>query len=276
MKFSGIGIDDKSHIYFYTPSQTAKKLLYYPIAAGSFHCNSDYRVERKNYDSILALYVVNGNLTLIQNGEKTKAEKDTLLLIDCYEPHEYFADSFAQTLWVHFDGGESRIWFDEIKLKKGQKIKTGGSCADLLMRIIDSIKNAENECVVSNRIYSLLCHILSTSEQNIQNDTLKSVTDAKKYIKENLEKDLSVEIIAKSAHLSASYFSKTFKESTGLSPYDYLLNLRLEKAKELLLQTDFSVSEIAYKTGFNSAANFIYFFKKETNITPLKFRKMKF
>ncbi|MDE6659385.1 MAG: helix-turn-helix transcriptional regulator, partial [Eubacterium sp.] len=73
-----------------------------------------------------------------------------------------------------------------------------------------------------------------------------------------------------------SFFSKVFKETTGFSPYDYLLSVRLDKAKELLQKTDDSIQNIAFKTGFNSTSNFIYFFKKEMGISPLKFRKIRF
>ena len=82
--------------------------------------------------------------------------------------------------------------------------------------------------------------------------------------------------MANASHMSVSYFSKIFKEAAGSSPYDYLLTVRLDKAKEMLRQTDCSIESIAYKTGFNSASNFLYFFKKETGISPLKFRNLKF
>lgn len=276
MEISGNGICKGSHIYFYTPSQTAKKLLYYPIAAGDYCCDSDYAVERDRYDSILALYVADGNITFIQNDIEVKAEKGELLLINCCRKHRYFTKTSAKTIWVHFDGSESRAWFDEIKSQKGQKIKDSGRLASLLREIVDNIKNDENEYLISGRIYSLLCDISSVSERSAQDDKLISINNAKQYMKEHLGECLTVSSMAKAAHLSPSYFSKLFKEATGSSPYDFLLNLRLEKAKELLHQTNLSVSEIAYQTGFNSDANFIYFFKKETNISPLKFRKLKF
>ena len=102
------------------------------------------------------------------------------------------------------------------------------------------------------------------------------IETAKKYINDNFNKDLKVENIAGTVNMSESYFSRLFKKATTFSPYDYLLNVRLEKAKELLLKTDLPISEIAYKTGFNSDANFIYFFKKETGISTLKFRNISF
>lgn len=277
MELIGNGLDKGSHMYFYTASQTAKKLLYYPIAVGEFYCNSNYNVERTtNYDSILALYVLDGSVTLQQNGNTLTAYKNELLLVDCYKPHKYFADTAAHTLWVHFDGNNSRQWFDEIKLKKGQKIKCNRQTADCFSNIIKYINSNQNEYDISYLLYSLLCLISKVNEFNYESKKINSIEKSKDFILSNYDKNISVSEIADPALMSASFFSKVFKETTGFSPYDYLLSVRLDKAKELLQKTDDSVQNIAFKTGFNSTSNFIYFFKKETGISPLKFRNIKF
>lgn len=110
----------------------------------------------------------------------------------------------------------------------------------------------------------------------IEQTVILLIEATKNYITSNYSKNISVADIAGAAYMSASHFSKVFWETTGFSPYDYLLTIRLDKAKELLLQTDDPIESIAGKTGFNSASNFIYFFKKETSLSPLKFRNMKF
>ena len=120
-----------------------------------------------------------------------------------------------------------------------------------------------------------MCDILNP-EASIENERLEKINEAKKFIEENYQEALSVEKIAATVNYSVPYFSKIFKEATKLSPYDYLLSVRLEKAKELLHKSDASISQIAFLTGFNSDANFIYFFKKHLGISPLKFRNIIF
>ena len=95
MELVGNGLNKGSHMYFYTPSQNAKRILYYPIAVGDFYCNGEYRVSRTNYDSILMVYVLEGSIGMVQENAELKAEKNELLLIDCYKPHLYFTDSSA-------------------------------------------------------------------------------------------------------------------------------------------------------------------------------------
>lgn len=276
MELTGNGLNKGSHMYFYTVSQNSKKLLYYPIAVGEFYCNSDYNVVRNRYDSILAIYVLDGSITMVQNNMSISAQKDEMLLIDCYTYHEYFTEFNAHTLWVHFDGNNSREWFDEIKAKKGQKIKCTRQTAECISNIIKYVKLNQSEYSISNELYSMLCNISNENTAGQESTRSRQIETAKKFIISNYDKNISINDIADNAHMSVSYFSKIFKDATGFSPYDYLLAIRLDKAKELLQQTDNSVEGIAYKTGFNSTSNFICFFKKQTGISPLKFRNIRF
>lgn len=270
MKLLGNGLNEHSHMYFYTPSAKAKRLLYYPLCAGEFYCNGEYEVKREQYNSFLFLLVLDGEI--IYNNESAK--QNELLLIDCYKPHSYYTNTNAHTLWLHFDGNNSKELFETLVAEKGQKIKCPASTAEHFREIITLIKNNKNETALSKEIYALICDLSVPITQDYKKSN--AALAVKKYIADNFDSDIKVEDMAKAVNLSASHFSRVFKEATTFSPYEYLLNLRLEKAKELLLKTDLPVSEIAYKTGFNSAANFIYFFKKETSVSPLKFRKLQF
>lgn len=271
MEIKGNGINKGSQMYFHTPGQNAKKLLYYPIAAGNFYCNRDYTVKRNRYDSILIILVLSGSITLEQNGIHTANESEALV-IDCYRAHKYYSTEESHTLWVHFDGNNSRKWLSETGL---QKIRCNSKIAEHILRIIDYIQHNGSEYDISSTLYSVICE-LSKPETNMQSQRLIQINQAKSYIENNFSTQISVDDISASVNMSTSYFSKIFRESTGVSPYDYLLSVRLEKAKEMLHKTDFPISQIAYQTGFNSDANFIYFFKKQTGISPLKFRNISF
>lgn len=272
MLLSGNGLLEGSKMYFHTPSDFAKDLLFYPISAGEFFCNSEYYVERKNNNSILALFVENGTIEFSADDIDISANKGDILFVDCYKPHKYFCTDSAHIIWVHFDGGNSRQWFHEITKQSGQIFSCSSNATDSIKGIIYAIEKEKSEAEISKKIYSLLCNSLK-NEVNESNSKEDIVELAKKYIKDNLEKDVNVNEIAKFVHLSPSYFSQIFKTVTGITPYAYLLGERLEQSKQLLLKTQLAVSEIASLTGFNSDANFIYFFKNETGTTPLKYRK---
>lgn len=274
MNFKDIGTEYGSKIYFHSPSSYAKRLLYYPIASGIFYCNSHYRVKRDNYDSFQLIYVADGEILLEQGGFNYTAHSGEFLIIDCYKPHYYYAEKNAQTIWLHFDGSSSAEWYNEIKENCGVVIKNYGKSLPILTTIIDMMKRGESELALSSKIYELILSVPLNSKSSSLKEN-EELNNALKYIADNYGKEISVAALAQTAKLSQSHFSKLFKSYTGLSPYDYLLNVRLEKAKEMLIETDLSISEIASKTGFNSTANFIYFFHKETLASPLKFRKFK-
>ena len=93
------------------------------------------------------------------------------------------------------------------------------------------------------------------------------------YIHNNFERDISLGDIAKFVFLSPSYFTRAFKEEMGISPISYLLKVRIERAKELLTETDQKISDIALSVGFSNQQRFNEIFKKYTGLTPLQYRK---
>lgn len=83
---------------------------------------------------------------------------------------------------------------------------------------------------------------------------------------------LSLDNMADSAYLSRFYFSRLFRSTTGTSPGRFLTAIRLYKAKNLLLETDMSVTDIAYGVGYNSLGTFISRFTRSVGISPARYR----
>lgn len=96
---------------------------------------------------------------------------------------------------------------------------------------------------------------------------------AKAYMESNFEKNISLEQVATDIGLSSYYFSKLFKEYFEVTFIDYLTQMRLDRAKELLVNTNYSLKEIALSTGYKDPNYFSRVFKKEINQTPSAYRK---
>jgi two-component system response regulator YesN len=96
----------------------------------------------------------------------------------------------------------------------------------------------------------------------------KLINKALNYIHENLEKNLTLEEVANLIYLSPYYFSRQFKIMTKMNFIRYVTNVRIEKSKELLSKTDWNITKIALKTGFQNANYFCKVFKKITGYTP--------
>lgn len=100
----------------------------------------------------------------------------------------------------------------------------------------------------------------------------KLIAKAKFLLQESIETPVNLEEMAKELPMGYSKFRKTFKGVTGVSPNQYHLSLRLDKAKELLTSTNLTINEIAFQTGFSSIFYFSRLFKKKNGSAPKGYR----
>ncbi len=92
-------------------------------------------------------------------------------------------------------------------------------------------------------------------------------------IKNEYKEDLSLETLADRIGIHKVYLSRLFKKETGKTCYEYIQNIRIQKAKDLLLSSSYRIAEVAEKTGFRSYDQFAVVFKKSTGDTPTSFQK---
>lgn len=123
------------------------------------------------------------------------------------------------------------------------------------------------------RIFAL--HLSSVANQLLvrkQNAEPPMITRAKEFIGKNQGEDLSLGRVAKAVNTSTFYFCKMFKKATGLNFTEYVSRTRIEKAKNLLLNPNLRVSEIAFEVGFQSLTHFNRVFKKIVGESPTGYR----
>jgi len=98
---------------------------------------------------------------------------------------------------------------------------------------------------------------------------LKAAID---YIHAHLDQGLTLDKIAASVYMSSHYFSSLFKQSTGITPYQYVMKYRIEKAKQLLREQELSLVEICQQVGFQNQSHFTRVFRQHTTTTPKAYR----
>lgn len=117
--------------------------------------------------------------------------------------------------------------------------------------------------------------LLSEETLHLRNKDEELIILINQYIDENIENEnFGVEQLAELLNLSRSVLYGKIKTMTGLSTVDYINTIKLNKAKKMILSTDFSIAEIAFKTGYSDANYFSRIFKKFNNISPTQFRKV--
>jgi AraC-like DNA-binding protein len=94
------------------------------------------------------------------------------------------------------------------------------------------------------------------------------------FMHDNYARELALEEIAAAAYLSEFHFARLFKQITGLTPHVYLANLRIERARKLLAETQIPIIEIAAMVGYQSHSHFTKIFKSVTGLTPSAYRSV--
>ena len=98
MKSTEKGVLETSELYFFSPSQTAKRLYFYPISTGHFFAVNGYHLVRNDYDSLLITHIIRGSFTYVKDGKHSTAHSGETVILDCFKEHEYYTrDSLKQS-----------------------------------------------------------------------------------------------------------------------------------------------------------------------------------
>lgn len=185
------------------------------------------------------------------------AENSCHFFIESILNREYSVLEFHKYTRSEFDNAIENLFYAMKHKSSGYKFTVIGALYRLFGIIIDS------------HIYTSSANTaLINSDKNVPK--LKNVLS---FIRSNYDKQITLDDMAISAGMSPKYFCYFFKEMTRKTPVEYLTAYRIEKASRKLLNSDISVTDIAYSCGFNDLSYFIKTFKNLKGITPAKFRK---
>lgn len=183
----------------------------------------------------------------------------------------------------------------EIKKRFNVSIRVGlGEIYNSVEQIVESYRQA-TKCLIYNSDNVNIIHIGDINDKLKNDKFINSNTDSsnfmdaknnksankikiklfenvKNFIKENIETELELEKVASNFNLSVYYFSRTFKEVTGISYSDYINKCRIDIAKELLSSGKMNVKEVCYKVGYNDPNYFSKVFKKYEGVSPVNFK----
>ncbi|BEV06393.1 AraC family transcriptional regulator [Chryseobacterium gambrini] len=163
------------------------------------------------------------------------------------------------------------IELDEYFLFNNQSL---ASATNNIMRIAMD-DNSQKDIMADFALKELLIRLMQTQARSmVEKNIVKNksrIGFAVDYIKKNLHQKLSIDSIAKMAYVSKSNFFKMFKDELGTSPNEFILQERINRAKELLANQN-SIKETAYQTGFSDANYFTRVFKQLVGVTPKSYQ----
>ena len=126
-------------------------------------------------------------------------------------------------------------------------------------------------CIDNLKISLFERRVSSAAEPEKQEE--RAITGITRYLQEHLAEEISLSVLAEQFHLNPQYISQLFKSEIGVNFLVYLTNIRMEKAKKLLLSTALSIAEVAEQSGYGDYRVFTKVFKKSEGSTPSQYRR---
>ncbi len=137
---------------------------------------------------------------------------------------------------------------------------------------MNSRENCNTELTLFSCLLRLLCFFDKYTVQSIP-AVMGFISEATKYINENISSDIGIDSICAAINISKYYFCREFKKHTGMTVMKYILKTRIVLAKNELKKTNLPITEISERFGFSSVSYFCRVFKEEENCSPLRYRK---
>ncbi len=228
------------------------------------------------------VYITKGRgLFSSESTPEKQISKGRLILLFPGQWHTYHP--YLQTGWnEYYIGFEGPVVDNMMKggfLSKDNQILEVGLDEELVSLYSRALDVAEGDKISSQQYLSgIVLHmigmILSISKNKIFEigGVDQKIEQAKIIMNENVYKDIEPEELAMKLNISYSWFRKVFKDYTGYAPAKYFQELKLRKAKQLLISTSQSVKEISFTLNYKSTEHFFSLFKKRTGFTPLEYR----
>lgn len=277
-----LDIDSRSNWIITTKTSTAKSMPFYLTELGDFHAGKHYFTERDNKEGYQLLYTVSGAGGLTCGTQELALVPKTAVIVKCFEHHKYWTSGTAWHFrWIHFGGTGSDSLeayindgrFQIVPVTDPKQFESDFDFLGTLAPRNDVISCAQ----ISNQISEMMTSMLTQrlSEHLHANNTpahyldIKTVTN---FIHQNYQRQISIDEMTETVNISKYHFIRLFKKQMGTTPYEYLVNYRINQAKIMLRSTNKSVHEISYEVGYLSKSNFTAQFKALVGIPPARYR----
>lgn len=251
------------------------EIAYITHSYGSHHSEqNEQNVHTGNYVLLspeMAHYFLSKNSTSIPR----------MRVLNCLFTKDFFHHTLSHFISIPF---ETETVFHQI-LKNNQPfcLILQDDHAHTVISCVNAIQNEYRNqtigvsAVVHNHLENILLEVCRHSSDMNSNMSYSEVDyridELNHFMKQNLDLQLSLDILADHVHLSPEYLSRYFKKHTGKNIIKHLTELRIDKAKELLQYTTYSVSEICFICGFSSESNFRKYFNQVCGISPSTYKK---
>lgn len=253
------------------------------LGGGWHHCRDLYHIQRPGglYGYLLFFSVSEGGRIRIKN-DTCKVPANSVSIIPPWTEHEYYTEKnqWWEFYWIHI-GEECGEILKNVTERRGyifesRQIKKINDLVEELFAERFMTDEVSYE-IKASLIISQIVHILLEETyrmESVGNRSDECVSKMLREIEIHYGEELNISEMASRYYMSVQHMIRLFKVKTGYTPYAYLKKYRLQKAGELLMYSNLSVSEISDRTGFQGVNNFIYQFKQEFGMTPKRYKEL--
>ncbi len=229
------------------------------------------------------LYIASGKAHFYFSGTKYTVCAGNMVLLQPFQEQQYvyYLSDKPEVYWLHFTGSDvdlllrrSGIPMDETYFATGCSV----AYANLFNEIIHELQTActgfEEILVLNFKKLLLLIHrYREDQKQSISTFMRQEVHLACVYFSENHRQAVCIRDYVRSRGMSLSWFQRSFKETTGYTPMQYVITIRMNSAKKLLETTDYGIADIAALVGYDDPLYFSRLFHKHSGASPSVYRK---
>ncbi|REE87450.1 AraC-like DNA-binding protein [Paenibacillus taihuensis] len=280
---AGGGCENAEFLY-YTPNDLDKENAIWPVRGGVTETRRGYSAGPKSIESYSLHAVREGSILLeYDDGKSATLKAGDVFCLFPMRTYTYRAiegEPLPQMSWIVIDGpGAERLLalagLSCARPFSSQKWKPEAERA--INGLLGLMRGGETDAVVltlemQSLLYRLFAAVCGSVPNARPQETSDWVKRSMAYIQYHAFEGITVQQAAKAAGMNRTYYSVAFAEKTGKSPSDYITQVRLDKAKRLLAETDASITEVAYTTGYSSLYAFTRTFKNRFSITPTAYR----
>lgn len=255
------------------------RLLYITQA----RCGSDLNSPEHIHHFAELFYVLRGSGYFLVENEKFPITENDAVIVNPDISHTELSNMDTPLEYIAL--GISGLVFEDEKpdTARNYNMYNFHNCKDdfgiYLKMLIKEAQGREEgfETICQNLLESLVLNLIRRTHNKITLSPSKKVTKEcrfiEQYIDEHFTENITLEKLSELTYLNKYYLAHSFKEYSGTSPINYLINKRISEAKHLLKTTSHSVAKIAAGVGFSSQSYFSQVFKRETKMTPNEWRK---
>lgn len=264
-----------------TPGAAVLAQPFYCTEAGHFYGRSRFATARTDKESYILFYTVAGAGLIEQDAQQVELPAGSALLLNCRTPQSYCTaprQESWQHYWVHLDGaGVANMAETLLPQNRLTPVRVSGWEMQPLFESIfaewdrGTVAAQIETGLTLHRMLALMAARLLAGDASRSNRAL--IEQATGYIRAHYAEPLSLDALLAQTPVSKSWFLRLFRQYTGTTPYNFLLSTRITRAKELLVLTDFAVSEIAHQVGFGDESNFSTRFTAMVGQSPQQYRK---